>query len=230
MTTTSSVSNVNPDVTKVASKASSTVSKAVNGALNQAQFLKLMTTQMTHQDPAKPMQNGEFLTQMAQFGTVSGIQDLQKSFSDFASSVGSGQSLQAASLVGHSVMVPSSQGVLEVGKTVKGQVTLAADALNLTVKVVNHKTGELVKSVQLGPQKQGTVPLSWDGTTDKGTMAVPGLYDITATMTDGAKDTMLDTQIQSQVQSVTMGNGSTGIQLNLAGGNSVNFNKVSQIF
>ncbi|MGZ5045063.1 MAG: flagellar hook assembly protein FlgD, partial [Methylobacter sp.] len=42
--------------------------------LGQADFLKLMTTQMTHQDPTKPMENTEFITQMAQFGTVSGIQ------------------------------------------------------------------------------------------------------------------------------------------------------------
>ena len=53
-------------------------------SLGQAEFLKLMTTQMTHQDPTKPMQNGEFLAQMAQFGTVNGIQDLQASFKDFA--------------------------------------------------------------------------------------------------------------------------------------------------
>ncbi|MGZ4955340.1 MAG: flagellar hook capping FlgD N-terminal domain-containing protein, partial [Methylobacter sp.] len=46
-------------------------------SLGQDEFLKLMTTQMTHQDPSQPMQNGEFITQMAQFGTVSGIQDLQ---------------------------------------------------------------------------------------------------------------------------------------------------------
>ena len=45
--------------------------KPKRNALDQEQFLKLMTTQMTHQDPTKPMQNGEFITQMAQFGTVS---------------------------------------------------------------------------------------------------------------------------------------------------------------
>jgi flagellar basal-body rod modification protein FlgD len=67
-------------------------------SLGQDQFLKLMTTQMTHQDPTKPMQNGEFLSQMAQFGTVSGIQDLQQSFKDFAASIGSDQALQAAKL------------------------------------------------------------------------------------------------------------------------------------
>ncbi|TAL42573.1 MAG: flagellar hook assembly protein FlgD, partial [Methylovulum sp.] len=72
-------------------------------SLSQDEFLKLMTTQMTHQDPTKPMQNGEFLSQMAQFGTVSGIQDLQQSFKDFSASISSDQALQASSLVGRTV-------------------------------------------------------------------------------------------------------------------------------
>jgi flagellar basal-body rod modification protein FlgD len=62
--------------------------------LGQDQFLKLMTTQMTHQNPNEPMKNGEFLSQMAQFGTVSGIQDLQESFANFATSINSDQALQ----------------------------------------------------------------------------------------------------------------------------------------
>ena len=48
--------------------------------VGQDQFLELMITQLKNQDPMKPMDNGQFLSQMAQFGTVSGINDLQKSF------------------------------------------------------------------------------------------------------------------------------------------------------
>ncbi len=44
--------------------------------LGQAEFLKLMTTQLQHQDPMKPMDNGEFLGQMAQFSTVAGITEM----------------------------------------------------------------------------------------------------------------------------------------------------------
>jgi flagellar basal-body rod modification protein FlgD len=56
-------------------------------SLGQEEFLKLMTTQITHQDPTKPMENGDFLAQMAQFGTVAGIQDLQESFKSFTASI-----------------------------------------------------------------------------------------------------------------------------------------------
>ena len=60
----------------------------------------------------KPMENGEFLSQMAQFGTVSGIQDLQESFKDFASSISSDQALQAASLVGRDVVAINDEGFI----------------------------------------------------------------------------------------------------------------------
>ena len=41
--------------------------------LGQEEFLQLMMTQLENQDPFKPMESGEFLGQLAQFGTVTGI-------------------------------------------------------------------------------------------------------------------------------------------------------------
>ena len=46
-------------------------------SLGQADFLRLMTEQRKYQDPLNPMQNSEFLGQLAQFSTVQGIQGLQ---------------------------------------------------------------------------------------------------------------------------------------------------------
>ncbi len=230
MATTGAVNDFSK-YTAVAAKTDSTAAtatkKTVNGALNQAQFLQLMTTQMTHQDPSKPMQNGDFLVQMAQFGTVSGIQDLQKSFSDFASSMGSGQSLQAANLVGHAVSVTATQGVLGAGQPIKGEINLTETTTNLTLQV-KDSNGAVVDTVNLGPQAKGSVPFSWDGV--KGQLADPGTYNITATALTGDTSTAMDTQIQSQVESVTMGNGSSGISVKLTSGESVNFNQVKQIF
>ena len=49
------------------------VKKASSGSLGQSDFLKLMTTQLQNQDPFAPMDNGDFIAQMAQFSTVTGI-------------------------------------------------------------------------------------------------------------------------------------------------------------
>ncbi|TAK64308.1 flagellar hook assembly protein FlgD [Methylobacter sp.] len=198
-------------------------------SLGQDQFLKLMTTQMTHQDPSQPMQNGEFLTQIAQFGTVSGIQDLQKSFGEFASSINSSQALQATSLVGRNILVPGTQGLLGVGGEISGDINLSDSSPNVSVKVINSTTGEIVQKIDLGAQGPGKVPFVWDGVNSNNSMASPGVYKIEATAYIDGKNTMMETDIKSQVDSVSMGTGANGLKVNLTGLDSVNFNQVKQI-
>ncbi len=198
-------------------------------SLGQDDFLKLMTTQMTHQDPNNPMQNGEFLSQMAQFGTVSGIQDLQKSFATFSGSIQSDQALQAASLVGRYVAVPATQGILPAGGDISGKVNLASSTPDLQVVVSNASTGEMVKTIDLGNQSSGDVDFIWDGTNSAGALASPGAYKIQASALVDGKNVAQSTDINSKVESVSMATSSSGMKVNLAGANSVDFSKVKQI-
>ncbi len=198
-------------------------------SLGQEQFLKLMTTQMTHQDPTKPMENGQFLTQIAQFGTVSGIQDLQKSFGEFAGSITSTQALQASSLVGRHVSAPGTQGLLGVGGDISGDINLSGSSPNVNVKVTNAATGEVVRNMELGAHGTGKVPFVWDGLNSNGVMANPGVYKIEATAYIDGKNTVMETDIKSRVDSVSMGSGANGLKVNLTGLDSVNFNQIKQI-
>lgn len=197
--------------------------------LGQEQFLKLLTTQLTHQDPMKPMENGEFLGQMAQFSTVSGIQDLQASFKDFASSISSDQALQAASLVGRYVSAPSQQALLAAGGTVSGDFSLPSSSPAVTLKIINPQTGETVRDIDLGAQAAGTNQFDWDGMDNDGQFANPGVYTIQLQAQIDGENTALSTNIKSKVQSVTMGSGSSGLQVNLTGLGPVKFNQIKQI-
>jgi len=184
---------------------------------------------MTHQDPTQPMQNGEFLTQMAQFGTVAGIQDLQKSFGDFASSINSSQALQATGLVGRYVSVPSSQGNLEVGGKIAGNINIPSSAANVKVTVTDAATGAVVLTKDMGPHAAGKMPFVWDGLNSNEVMVSPGVYKIQATTAIDGKNTALETEIFSRVEGVTMGSGANGIKVDLTGLDSVNFNQIKQI-
>lgn len=197
--------------------------------LGQAEFLKLMTTQMTHQDPMKPMENGEFLSQMAQFGTVSGIQDLQKSFKEFAGAISSDQALQAAGLVGRYVSVPANEGVLPAGGEIKGQVDLPASAQNINVVIQNATNGEVVRNISLGGYPAGKVPFIWDGLDESGQFADPGLYKIRVDVPLDGVNTSLQPQIISKVESVSLASGGQGVQVNLNGMGAVAFNQIKQI-
>ncbi|MGY6277665.1 flagellar hook assembly protein FlgD [Methylomonas sp. MgM2] len=198
-------------------------------SLGQEQFLKLLTTQLTHQDPMKPMENGEFLGQMAQFSTVSGIQDLQASFKDFANSISSDQALQAAGLVGRYVSAPNQEALLSAGGSVVGDFEMPASSNDVTVKIINPKSGEVVRTLALGAQAEGKVEFEWDGVDQNGQLSNPGVYKIEASAQIDGINTQLATNIKSLVQSVTMGSGNAGLQVNLAGVGSVKFNQLKQI-
>lgn len=198
--------------------------------LGQAEFLKLLTTQLTHQDPMKPMDNGEFMGQMAQFSTVSGIQDLQASFKNFASSISSDQALQAAGLVGRFVSAPGDQALLSAGGSVYGDFDLPSSSADVSMKIINPQTGETVRDMDLGALSSGTNSFVWDGMDNNGQFANPGVYTIQAQAKIDGTNTALTTNIASQVQSVTMNNGSSGgLAINLVGLGSVNFNQIKQI-
>ena len=47
-------------------------------ALGQGDFLKLMTEQLKLQDPFAPVDNKEMLAQMAQFSSLAGVSDINK--------------------------------------------------------------------------------------------------------------------------------------------------------
>ncbi|OQW78502.1 MAG: flagellar hook capping protein [Proteobacteria bacterium ST_bin11] len=213
----------------LATTGSSTAKGVQKQTLGQDQFLKLLTTQMTHQDPMKPMDNGEFLGQMAQFSTVSGIQDLQASFKDFASSLSSDQALQAAGLVGRHVSAPAREALLGAGGSVSGDFEMPSSSPNVSVKIINPQTGAIVREIDMGAQAVGTTTFEWDGKDSSKQLADPGVYKIQAEAQIDGVNTVLATNIKSLVKSVTMGGGSGGLQVNLDGVGTVKFSQIKQI-
>ncbi|OAH99237.1 flagellar hook assembly protein FlgD [Methylomonas methanica] len=213
----------------LATTGSGTAKGVQKQTLGQDQFLKLLTTQMTHQDPMKPMDNGEFLGQMAQFSTVSGIQDLQASFKDFASSLSSDQALQAAGLVGRHVSAPAKEALLGAGGSVSGDFEMPSSSPNVSVKIINPQTGAIVRELDMGAQAAGTTTFEWDGKDSSKQLADPGVYKIQAEAKIGGVNTVLATNIKSLVKSVTLGGGSGGLQVNLDGVGTVKFSQIKQI-
>jgi len=200
-----------------------------NSDLGQGDFLKLMVTQLNNQDPMKPMESGDFLGQIAQFSTVTGIDSLNTSFSEFASSVSNDQALQAANLVGRRVTVPLQAGALTAGGSIDGELTLPASSPDVSINITDQ-VGQIVRTIPLGTQPAGPVAFSWDGKRSDGTVAEPGLYNVDAQARIDGQNFELDTQISADVESVTLGGLGKPLQLNLSGLGSVPFSNVSRIF
>ena len=65
-----------------------------------------MTTQLQNQDPFAPMDNGDFIAQMAQFSTVTGITEINSNLTNLGSKLEPNRVATAAQFLGHSVLVP----------------------------------------------------------------------------------------------------------------------------
>lgn len=173
------------------------------GELALEDFMSLMTTQLQNQDPLKPMESGDFLGQIASFATVSGIDDLQNSFSSFASAMQSDQALQGSALVGRSVFVPSSIGNLTAADGLKGQINVAEPVTDLTVKIYSE-SGALVRTIDMGAAS-GFTDFTWDGFNDEGTAMPPGSYQFLASGTIDDANTAFGTATVAKVESVLVG-------------------------
>ncbi|WP_078120719.1 flagellar hook assembly protein FlgD [Thiosocius teredinicola] len=191
-------------------------------------FLKLMVTQLNNQDPFKPMENGDFLGQIAQFGSVTGLEQLNQNFESLAASITSGQALQAGSLVGREVLAPVDSGYLSTGSTVRGQVELAQSSPEVTLRVTDS-VGQLVREMPLGSAPSGALEFNWDGLTDAGTYANPGIYHFSVQAMQNGEPVNLETKLFAKVDSVNL-SGSNGLTLNLDGLGPIAFNNVQQIF
>ena len=103
-----------------------TAEDANKNQLGKDAFLKLLTTQLQHQDPLNPMEDSEFMGQMAQFSTLEQITNVAKANEQIAASLGSSQSL---ALLGKTVTYVDDQeashtGVVEKVVTEDGVATL----------------------------------------------------------------------------------------------------------
>jgi flagellar basal-body rod modification protein FlgD len=197
------------------------------GSLGQSDFLKLMTTQLMNQDPMAPMQNGEFLGQMAQFSTVSGIQSLQASFEKLATALQTNRVLEASTMVGKKVLVEADHAELgSDGAGLKGVVEVPEGVS--TVQLTLHDArGAVARQLTLDVGGTGPIDFSWDGLLQDGTAAPAGGYTVSAMALVNGQNTQLTTRLALPVVSASIAD--DGVVLNTSKG-SVRLADVTRIF
>jgi flagellar basal-body rod modification protein FlgD len=79
----------------------------VNAALDKNDFLKILITQLSHQDPTQPMNDKEFVAQMAQFSSLEQITNMSTGLTKVADLISRSQ---AVSLLGNAVEVSDGSG------------------------------------------------------------------------------------------------------------------------
>lgn len=212
--------------TAAANNPSSPVGATVSASLSQADFMKLMTAQLQAQDPTHPVDNTQFVSQMAQFSQLSSSQDLLTSVNGLTSTLNSAlqtsQVLASANLVNRQVLVPSST-LSYSGSTVTGAANVSSTG-DVGVSILDS-TGKVVRSMDLGTQNSGLAQFTWDGKDDGGNTVAQGAYTLAAS----SNGSSLDTYAAGKVTAVGYGGNSVGTYLQVAGVGAVALAQVAQI-
>lgn len=197
---------------------------ASSTAAAQDRFLTLLVTQMKNQDPLNPMDNQAVTSQLAQLSTVSGIDKLNTTLTALQGNYQSTQSLQAAALIGHGVLVPGSSLTLANGAGALGvDLTEAADAVKVTIR---NSSGGAIRVMDLGSQEIGTLPVMWDGKTDSGATAAEGQYSFQVAATRG--DTKIAATALSYGQVTSVSTNASGVRVNVPNIGAVDIASVKQ--
>lgn len=224
MTTIANTSNTS---STTGTSNTSSVNSALSNSMTQADFLKLMTAQLQAQDPTNPVDNSQFVSQMAQFSQLSATQQLDTDLQSLSTSVSSAmqasQVLSSSNLVGRQVMVPSSAATYDGSDAVKGAVNVTATG-SVTVQVLDG-SGNVVRNIDMGTQSAGLQQFSWDGKDDSGNTVAAGTYTLKA----ASGSASLDTYVAGAVTGVGYGGSTLGTYLQVAGVGGVSLSQVAQI-
>jgi flagellar basal-body rod modification protein FlgD len=198
-----------------------------NDELGQEDFLKLLVAQLKNQDPSNPVENSEFLGQIAQFSMVSGIDSLGTSFDSVASSLFSTQAMQASQLVGKDILIETNTADLNEGEPIEGVLESTTGASNVKIYVENQ-SGLLVRTLDLGNIGAGSTQFNWNGLDGEATQAPSGPYTLRAEAFVEGSLQGIPVQIFNSVQSISVDRDNTSVSLELLGNRSVGIGQVKE--
>lgn len=142
--------------------------------LGQDDFLKLLITQLKNQDPLKPTDNTEFISQLAQFSqleqTAKQAQLLQKSLDAQNASL----QFTLLPMIGRTVTIGQPMLQLTDGLAQFGY-TLDKDAAKVLVSIQDQQ-GQVVRSLEYRDRPAGPHTAAWDGQNQSGTLMPKGTY------------------------------------------------------
>jgi len=120
---------------------SSSVSASAASSLSMQDLLRVMLTELTYQNPLKPVENKDFMTQIAQFSSLDASQRLNQNLEKLLSLQSVNQSV---GLLGKTVDIKTATG------TATGQVTALSLASGDPQLTITTTTGDVLAGITIG--------------------------------------------------------------------------------
>lgn len=154
--------------------------------LGRDDFMKLLVTKLENQDPLKPMDDEDFIAQLAQFATLEQMHNISEGISSSNQwdllQMQSLNNAMASSLIGKEITA-SFEGVMlnkDDSATIAYTSTQPLKSVVLTIK---DSAGQVVSTLVEEDISVGTHSIEWDGTDLRGNRLAEGYYTVQATAT-----------------------------------------------
>ena len=204
-TTTSTASAATPPAT---TSQAADAAKSLSGTYDS--FLKLLTTQLQHQDPLSPMDSSQFVSQLVQFSEVEQAIATNSNLENLIKIDTSNQTTAALGYIGSTVEASGNSAPLQNGQA-QFSYTITTPGANEIV--ITDQNGSPVATAN-GDATAGKHTFTWDGTKIDGSKATDGVYNIQLVGADGTPMTV-DTTGFGKVTGVE--SVSNGLGLDLGG-------------
>ena len=177
------------------------LSKQKGSTLDKDSFMLLLVTQFKYQDPLNPMDDKEFISQMAQFSSLEQMMNLNTSMEGLVTATNNQQMVNATSYIGKQVSVSGNTiGKVTDGKT--GDVSISSfryafgdDVVKGTL-TVRDASGNTVYTEDLaGKQKGVTFEFSWNGNDATGKALPDGVYTVSLSAFNSSGEAVLSDQV-----------------------------------
>lgn len=203
---------------KSATTSSTSSSTSSGGAELKNEFLQMMVAQINNQDPLNPLDGTEYVSQLAQFSMVEGVENLRVLQQKSLTMQDTEQVLQSTALVGKEVMAPANTLKLEQPQDVRGQIYLPGAADGVTLRVYDQY-GQKVATRQWSSSGQGALNYELAD-------LPAGQYSFEVTATQGGVQSKPQNYVAGEVERVVLP-GTGEIQLQVEGVGTVSlFNVV----
>lgn len=188
-------------------------------------FLKLLTTQLQHQDPLSPMDSNQFTQQLVQFAGVEQSIATNQNLETLVNFALASATSSAVGYIGREVTAGGETAAFTQAGGAQWHYTLPRGAAKTDISIVDAAGNTVYKSQ--GEIGQGEHVFDWDGRTLKGGQAPAGNYKIVIDAKDAGGNSIAATAtVKGIVKSVDIDNGVPYLNV---GGLSLRFGDVISV-
>ena len=207
---------------------STSLTKSMNiQDLGKVEFLKLLVSQLSHQDPLNPQDGTQFVAQLAQFTSLEQLMNVSKGMESMAMAQTASVNSQVVNFIGKEVI--TNDNSLQLGEEGKVGINFKTGETAKSIQVqIRDANGKVVRNIDMGATGAGEQNIIWDGRDDDGKTLPPGEYNYNVNAQNTAGQEMgVTNQARRRITGVVFENGSPYL---MAGNSKIALSDVTSVF